>query len=83
MNIEKKRARDRRNRHTPGTYRYKECHGLGLPGLRAYRTRMRRDLLRQHEAMPARVAAMAELVREVTEEYEQALIRHDRGGDKR
>jgi hypothetical protein len=31
---ERKRAQDRRLRHTPGTYRYMEAHGIGLPGIK-------------------------------------------------
>lgn len=33
MSRERKRAKDRRLRHTPGTYRYMESHGIGLPGI--------------------------------------------------
>lgn len=51
MDRELKRARDRRNQHKPGTYRYAESHALGLPGLRGYITRRTRDLLKQRERL--------------------------------
>jgi hypothetical protein len=32
MAPERKREKDRRLQHTPGTYRYMAAHGIGLPG---------------------------------------------------
>jgi RNA-binding protein YhbY len=80
MNIEKKRARDRRNRHTEGTYRYKECHGLGRPGLTAYITRRTRDLLREREIVAIKLLESEEDIKNIYRElgrldlYEPNLV---------
>ena len=47
MNRALKQERDRRNSQTPGTYRYKERHGLGKPGLVSYIAQRTRDLIQQ------------------------------------
>jgi hypothetical protein len=48
---ERQRERQRRLRITPGTYRYKESHGLGRPGLVGYIAERVRDLLAQREKL--------------------------------
>ena len=44
---ERQRERQRRLRITPGTYRYREAHALGEPGLVGYISRRTRDLMNQ------------------------------------
>ena len=48
---ERQRIRQSRLRISPGTYRYKEAHGEGLPGLKAYVTALTRDRLNEREAL--------------------------------
>lgn len=48
---ERQRVRQQRLRVSPGTYRYKEAHGEGLPGLKAYLSERTRDLTSEREAL--------------------------------
>jgi hypothetical protein len=69
MNRGLKQKRDKRNQQTEGTYRYKVCHGFGLPGLHRYITERTRDLLKQREVVGAQLKEAEVEVEKIQKEY--------------
>ena len=57
-----------RARQTPGTYAYRESHGLGVPGLKRYLRERKRELASQRSDVTAKLTEVRKQIAELQAE---------------